>query len=296
MDIKYQKPFLKWVGGKTQIIDNIVAFIPKEINNYHEPFLGGGSVLFAVLTLQKHEKIIIKNKIYACDSNKRLINLYKHIQQTPDELYNILQSYFKIYDSLTGTLVNKKPNNIEEAKTSKESYYYFIRNKFNNIDVNTLESSALFLFINKLCFRGMYREGPNGYNVPFGHYKTYKNITRDELKNISLLIKNVEFIHCDFQESIKRALDKDFIYLDPPYVPEKSKSFVEYTNDKFSKETHEALFALIKQLPCKFVLSNSKVELVIKTFSNYNVTDILVRRAINSKNPGLTTKEVIIKN
>ena len=118
-----QKPFLKWVGGKTQIIDKIIQKIPKEINNYHEPFLGGGSVLLAVLSLQKQNKIKIKNKIYASDINENLINLYKHIQTNKDELYYHINLYVEDYDSIKGTEINRNPSCIEEAKTSKESYY-----------------------------------------------------------------------------------------------------------------------------------------------------------------------------
>ena len=97
---KIQKPFLKWVGGKTQIIDKIISKIPNEINNYHELFLGGGSVLFAVLSLQKQHKIIIKNKIYAYDLNKDLINVYKNIQSNKEELFRIINVYLKQYPSI----------------------------------------------------------------------------------------------------------------------------------------------------------------------------------------------------
>ena len=141
---KIQKPFLKWVGGKTQIIDNIISKIPKEINNYHELFLGGGSILFAILSMQKNNEIVIKNQIYAYDINLGLINLYKNIQKNKYELYKYIESYIKEYDSIDGIIIDRKPKSIIEAKTSKESYYYWMRNKFNNIDKNNIEYSALF--------------------------------------------------------------------------------------------------------------------------------------------------------
>ena len=297
-DIVIQKPFLKWVGGKTQIIDSIISKLPNEINNYHELFLGGGSVLFAILSLQKHNKILIKDKIYAYDININLINMYKNIQNKKDELYNILKSYYEEYDNIRGNIINRKPLTIEEAKTSKESYYYWIRNKYNNIDNDTVECSALFILINKICFRGMYREGPNGYNVPYGHYKkTPSLISKKELDNISNLIKNVEFKHNSFIDSIKNVKEGDFIYLDPPYAPENSKSFVGYVEGGFNLETHELLFSEIKKLEnIKFIMSNAKVDIVTNSFKDYNCQEIVARSAINSKNPGSTTIEVIIYN
>ena len=295
---KLQKPFLKWVGGKSQIINNIMSKIPKEMENYHELFLGGGSVLLAVLSMQKKKKIIIKNKIYAYDINKNLINVYKDIQKNKDELYSFISKYINEYHNITGTTINRKPSSIEEAKSSKESYYYWIRNKYNKMDKNTVECSALFMFINKTCFRGMYREGPNGYNVPYGHYKkTPTIITEEDLNYISDLIKDVEFKDCGFSDSIKNIKDGDFVYLDPPYAPENSKSFVGYVADGFNLDMHKLLFSKIKKLSgVKFAMSNAKVDLVIENFKEYKCEDILARRAINSKNPGSKTTEVIIYN
>ncbi len=297
-DNKLQKPFLKWVGGKTQIINDIISKIPTEMNNYHELFLGGGSVLLSVLSLQKQNKILIKNKIYAYDINSDLINVYKNIQNNKEELYKIINLYINEYNSITGSIINRKPISIEESQTSKESYYYWIRNKYNKMDKNTIECSALFMFINKTCFRGMYREGPNGYNVPYGHYKeTPTIISKTDLDYISDLIKDVEFKHNSFTDSIKNVNEGDFVYLDPPYAPENSKSFVGYNADGFNLETHKLLFNEIKKLKnIKFVMSNAKVDIVTNSFKDYNCHEILARRAINSKNPGSTTKEVIINN
>ena len=278
-------------------------------NTNHELFLGGGSVLLAVLSLQKQNKIVIKNKIYVYDINKTLINVYKDIQNNKDELYNYINFYIKEYDNLKESKtsgkgckcnINRKAKTIEEAKTSKESYYYWIRNKFNNIDKNKnhIECSALFMFLNKTCFRGIYREGPNGFNVPFGNYKkTPTIITKKHLNNISDLIKNVEFIHSDFNSSIKNVKLGDFVYLDPPYAPENNKSFVNYVENGFNLEKHKKLFKEIKKLgEIKFVMSNSKVNLVIENFKKYNCDDIITRRAINSKKPNSKTTEVIIYN
>ena len=274
---KFQKPFLKWLGGKTQIIEHIIAKVPEKINNYHELFLGGGSVLLAILSLQKQKKIHIRNKVYAYDVNLSLINSYNSIEDNT---------------------VNRNPTTVDEAKTSKESYYYWIRNKFNQMDKNTVEASAIFIFINKTCFRGMYREGPNGYNVPYGHYKkTPQILTIQELNDISDLIQNVEFIHCDFSDSIKRVKKGDFVYLDPPYAPETKKSFVGYVADGFTMEMHHTLFAAIKTLKnVKFVMSNSKVDVVMETFPDYKIEELVARRTINSKKPDSTTTEVLIYN
>ena len=297
-ECKLQKPFLKWVGGKTQIINHIIEKIPKEMNNYHELFLGGGSVLLAVLSLRKQNLITIKNKIYASDINSVLINVYTHIQNNKEELYEMIQFYKNEYDSIEGNVVNRKPKSIEEAKTSKESYYYWIRNKYNHINKNTVECSALFMFINKTCFRGVYREGPNGFNVPYGHYKkTPKIITEEELNCISDLIKDVEFNDCSFTESIKNMVEGDFVYLDPPYAPINSTSFVKYVAKGFDLNTHKLLFNEIKKLNnIKFLMSNAKVDLVTNYFKEYNSDDIIARRAIHSKKPGSKTTEVIIYN
>jgi len=295
---KVQKPFLKWVGGKTQLIDKLIPKIPTNINNYHELFLGGGSVLLAVLSLNAQNKISIQNKVYAYDVNKTLINVYKHIQQNKDELYKFINYYINEYDSIVGTIINRKPTTIDEAKTSKESYYYWIRNIYNKIDKKSVECSALFMFINKTCFRGMYREGPNGYNVPYGHYKkTPTIITKIDLEHISNLIKDVEFIHSDFSVSIKNVKTDDFVYLDPPYAPENKSSFVGYVANGFDLEKHKLLFREIKNLgTIKFVMSNSKVDLVTNYFDNYNCEDIIAKRSINAKKPGSKTTEVIIYN
>lgn len=301
-DHTIQKPFLKWVGGKTQIINNVISKIPTEINNYHELFLGGGSVLLAVLSLQKQNKIVIKNKIYAYDINKDLINVYKHIQNSKDEFFKLIKKYLDEYDNIKGNVINRNPKSLEEAKSSKESYYYWIRNKYNktNKTDNALECSAMFMFLNKTCFRGMYREGPNGFNVPYGHYKkTPKIISKPELDLVSDLIKNVEFKHSNFIDSIKKVNDKagDFVYLDPPYAPENVNSFVGYVAGGFNLDSHKLLFSEIKKFKnAKFVMSNAKVDLVTDTFKDYNYEDIIARRAINAKKPGSKTTEVIVYN
>ena len=330
------KPFIKWVGGKTQIIEKLIKQFPYKINNYHEIFLGGGSVLLTILDLQKKNIINIKNKIYAYDINKILIFLYKNIQSQYKELHKYLKDYFNNYGNLDGKIVNREPKNLDEAKTSKESYYYYCRNKFNKIIENeSVEKSALFIFLNKTCFRGLYREGPNGFNVPYGHYKTTpKCISLEELKKISEFIKDVEFICLDYRESLKKIEQDDFVYMDPPYAPENKNSFVGYNKDGFSLEDHKLLFKLIKNLnekkniiqtveeneinqlqnklekidinkeneeeekKIKILLSNAKVDLVINSFDKkkYFFEELICKRSINSKNPESKTTEILIRN
>jgi DNA adenine methylase len=296
------KPFLKWVGGKTQIIDELITNFPKKINNYYEIFLGGGSVLLALLDNVKEKKIKITKKIYAYDVNSELIGVYKNVQTKPNELYDKVFDIVNEYESIIGTKINRKPKNIDDAKTSKESYYYWIRKKYNDeVDPESIIKSAMFIFLNKTCFRGVYRVGVNGFNVPFGHYKNPAIINKDNIKEISELIKNVIFEKKDFSDSIDEIHKGDFAYLDPPYAPEKETSFVGYNKNGFTLEQHTELFKkcnLLQKNKIKFILSNSNVELVNNSFSNdrFNIKTIDCKRAINSKDPSKKTKEVIIKS
>lgn len=305
-DIEITKPFMKWVGGKTQIINDVIALFPKEMDHYHEPFLGGGSVLLAVLSYQKANKINIKNGIYASDLNSNLINLYKNIQLKPDELINELKKLSTEYASCqTEQAVNRNPSTIQEAKTSQEAYYYWIRAQFNAMKKEEKESvvaSAMILFMNKTGFRGVYRESKKGsINVPFGHYKNPPILDAEHIKIVSELIKNVVFKTSPFTESLKDVKAADFVYLDPPYAPENTKSFVSYTADGFDLDSHKKLFAICNDMAksdIKIVMSNADVTLVKEAFLEpaFKTSVISCRRAIHSKDPAARTNEVLISN
>lgn len=295
-------PILKWIGGKTQILDKILPYFPKEMNNYHETFLGGGSVLLMLLSHIKTGSIKVKGKIYAYDINEPLISLYKNIQSNYIELYNTVKTYI---DELgqspqeSPVPVNRDPNTIEEAKSSRETYYYWIRKQYNQLNdtaKNSIMGSSMFIFLNKTCFRGLFRVGPNGYNVPYGHYKNPSIVTLEHLTAVHHLIKEVEFICADFEKSLVTVAQGDFVYLDPPYVQETQKSFVKYTENGFSLDHHVKLFEMLHKLPCHFLLSNSSVDLVYQSFTDtrFKIDTITCRRAINSKDPSAKTNEVLI--
>ena len=299
------KPILKWVGGKTQIIDKLIVDFPIEINNYREAFLGGGSVLLAFLSYVKSGIIKINGNIYAYDLNEPLIYIYKNIQTQHNELYDILKNIITDFKECGNGEINRTPENIEEAKIAKENYYYWIRSEYNKlsiIDKKSILGSSMLIFLNKTCFRGIFRVGPNGFNVPYGHYSNPEIINKEHLDDIHNLIQNVIFECYDFDTSLALANIEqgDFTYLDPPYAPETNTSFVGYTEKGFDIENHKKLFNLIHNLTDakhKVMLSNADVSLVRENFKEkYNTSSILCKRSINSKNPESKAKEVIIKN
>lgn len=298
------KPILKWLGGKTQILDKLILEFPTEINNYRELFLGGGSVLLALLTYVKNGIIKIHGNIYAYDLNEPLIYIYKNIQSNHDILYNEIQKLIAVFNSCGNGELNRKPQNIDDAKISKENYYYWIRSEYNKLsssEKKTTIGSSMFIFLNKTCFRGVFRVGPNGFNVPYGHYLEPEIINKAHLDEIHELIQSVIFECCDYNTSINKIEPNDYVYLDPPYAPETATSFVKYTESGFNIDAHNNLFCLIHQLTetnIKLMVSNADVSLVRSNFTNekYNITTILCKRTINSKNPDAKTKEVIIKN
>lgn len=295
------KPFLKWVGGKTQILEDVLEMFPTEVNDYYEPFVGGGSVLLAFLTAVKDKKITCSGTVYASDINSNLIAVYKNIQTRCDDVIVFLTLLREGMPQSDRTVVNRNPTTPEEAGTSQESYYYWIRSQYNNLSEDVRQStlaSAMFLFLNKTCFRGLYREGPRGFNVPYGNYKNPTILDADHLRAVSNLIQNVVFVCESYADALVNVKENDFVYMDPPYAPENATSFVSYTAHGFKKEDHETLFQLCRTLPCKFLMSNSDVELVRNSFPEelYNVKTVSCRRAIHSTNPESRTNEVLITN
>lgn len=298
----FTKPPLKWVGGKTQILDQVFALFPSQINNYIEPFLGGGSVLLGILSLWQQDKIQINGDIYASDTNPNTIGLYQNIQSHCDELIVALQEIVETYSTIQGTEVHRKAASEEEALTSRESYYYWTRSSFNSMTQDEKVSpkgSAMLIFLNKTCFRGLYREGPNGLNVPFEKQNQNQTIFDEaHLRTVSELIQGVHFTCQGFEASMAVAKEGDVVYLDPPYAPETATSFVGYNADGFSGEQHKTLFesmhALV-QRGSNVIMSNADVPLVRAAFpAPYKTKVISVRRAIHSKKPDAKTNEVLI--
>lgn len=298
------KPFLKWVGGKTQILDDVLCLYPREIQSYHEPFLGGGSVLLGLLSQIKSGKIKVNGSIYASDLNSNLIALYKNVQEHCEDLITVLKVRVEIFNKINGSTVNREAKSLEEASGSQESFYYFTRYMFNKMTKEeraSIVGSATFIFLNKTCFRGVYREGPNGFNVPFGHYKNPGILDEDHIRQVSSLVKDVVFTCQPFTDSLAKVAPGDFVYLDPPYAPENDNSFVAYTADGFGLKEHQSLFKGIADLHTKgskILMSNADVKLVKDAFPEpvYKTKIVSCRRAINSKDPAAKTNEVLIRN
>lgn len=294
-------PFIKWVGGKTQILATVLKTFPTLTGKtYYEPFLGGGSVLFGLLASTNKPANII-----AADVNESLvycyINIRDHVQSVILNL-ELLKTEFDAASKNTIETPNRKPHTCAEAKTCAESYYYWIRQQYNSLtDYKSPLASAYFIFLNKTCFRGVYRMGPNGFNVPYGHYNNPGIFDPVELRTVSVAIKPVTFLCQPWQTTLSAALSKKncFIYMDPPYVPETATSFVGYTADGFSSEDHDQLFTACKEFirqNIPFVMSNADVPLIHSTFNKrVTISTINCKRSINSKKPDARTNEVLIQ-
>lgn len=248
---------------------------------------------------------MIRGTIHASDINPHLIGCYQNIQRHLDELLPLLEELVAncpTYESKAPKGVNRSPKTKEEAKECTETYYYWVRAQFNALPKDqqqTSLASALFLFLNKTCFRGVYREGPRGFNVPFGNYKNPSIFEEAHLRQISELLQPVVFHTRSFTDDSLSPTHGDFIYLDPPYAPEKGTSFVGYTSDGFDLNTHQTLFEWChqqKEKGTRLLISNADVSLVRDAFplSDWTIHEVLCRRAIHSKTPNATAKEVLI--
>ena len=276
------KPFIKWVGGKGQLLSEINKLYPvelgKNINKYAEIFLGGGAVLFDILSKYKLDEV------YISDKNLELINTYKSIRDNVDILIKSLKGMEEQYIPLD----NK----------NRKDYYYKKREEYNslkiNSEVNNIEKAILFIFLNKTCFNGLYRVNKKGkFNVPMGAYKKPKICDEENLKNVSLTLRNVKIVYADYRESEKFIDDKTFVYIDPPYRPLNiTSSFTSYTendfNDKEQIELAEYINVLNKK-GAKIVISNSDPKnndiddnFFDKLYKNYNINRVKATRMLNS--------------
>ena len=276
------KPFIKWVGGKGQLLSEINKLYPvelgKNINKYAEIFLGGGAVLFDILSKYKLDEV------YISDKNLELINTYRNIKDNVDVLIKSLKEMEEQYI----------PLNNEDRKI----YYYEKREEYNslkiNSEVNNIEKAILFIFLNKTCFNGLYRVNKKGkFNVPMGAYKKPKICDEENLKNVSLTLRNVKIVYADYRESEKFIDDKTFVYIDPPYRPLNiTSSFTSYTendfNDKEQIELAEYINVLNKK-GAKIVISNSDPKnndiddnFFDKLYKNYNINRVKATRMLNS--------------
>ncbi len=271
------KPFVKWAGGKRQIIDKLLQYAPNDFNTYFEPFVGGGALLF---------ELSPKNAVIN-DFNKELINVYECIK---DE-----NKFKKMCSEL----------NHYEASHSEE-FYFEIRNKdrdktkFNKIV--DYKRAARTIYLNKSCFNGLYRvNSKNEFNVPFNKKSKVNTYDAQNLGIIHsyLNFNNVKILNVDFEESIKTAKKGDFIYFDPPYDSDTS-TFNSYTEDGFGKEEQVRLAKVFKELAdrgCYVMLSNHNTKLVNELYKDFNIYIIEAKRNINSngKKRG-KVEEVIITN
>ena len=276
------KPFIKWVGGKGQLLSEINKLYPvelgKNINKYAEIFLGGGAVLFDILSKYKLDEV------YISDKNLELINTYKSIRDNVDILIKSLKEMEEQYIPLDNE--------------NRKDYYYKKREEYNslkiNSEVNNIEKAVLFIFLNKTCFNGLYRVNKKGeFNVPMGAYKNPKIYDKENLKNVSLTLRNVKIVYADYRESEKFIDDKTFVYIDPPYRPLNiTSSFTSYTendfNDKEQIELAEYINVLNKK-GAKIVISNSDPKnndiddnFFDKLYKNYNINRVKATRMLNS--------------
>jgi len=273
------KPFVKWAGGKRQLIPILNDNLPKSFGTYYEPFLGGGALLFHILTERNSQKCSIS------DLNSDLVLTYTTIRNRIDELISSLKNHEKNYH--------------KDSKT----YYYSVRGSNPRSEI---EKTSRLLFMNRTCFNGLYRVNSKGkFNVPLGRYTNPNIVNEENLRSVSAILQSSKVaIKCrDFESVLRDTKKGDLVYFDPPYQPvSETANFTSYTNKSFTYEDLNRLAELCLKLDskgCKVLLSNSDSKEVAEIFSNksWKINRIQANRSINSNSKKRTGHfELLIKN
>jgi DNA adenine methylase len=255
--------FVKWAGGKGQLLDQLEPLFPKKIERYIEPFVGSGAVFFFIVQKYKPKEIVL------ADVNTELITTYQIIQNDVERLIIELRQHEEYH-----RVIGKK-------------YYLDIRSA-NPSKLKPLEVAARFIYLNKTCFNGLYRVNSKGqFNVPMGSYKNPSILQEDKLRFASKLLQGVVIKLLSFEKVLEYAKKGDFVYLDPPYYPlKKTSSFTSYTKENFlEKEQHnlQKTFDDLTKKGCKVMESNSDTTFIRKLYADYTTRTVKANRMINSK-------------
>ena len=278
------KPFVKWAGGKRQLLDVIRTKYPDKIERYCEPFVGSGAVLFDILSQYQPKDVLIN------DVNPELVNTYVQIRDNVEDLITMLDELQTEYHSKT-------------TDDSRKEMYLSKRNRFNELKTSNnppqnLEKAALFIFLNHTCFNGLYRVNANGlFNVPIGTYKTPTICDTENLANVSKALQNTRICCGDYYTCNDFIDSNTFVYLDPPYRPlTPTANFTSYSADKFDDARQIKLNTFVDKIAAKgakFVASNSDPKNVDTTdnffdtlYAAYNIERVSAKRHINSKASG----------
>lgn len=249
--------FVKWAGGKKQLLEQFKPCFPKKIERYFDSFVGGGAVAFFII---KHYK---PQEVFISDINEELINAYLMIRDNVEELINLLK---------------------EHKKNHNKEYYYKIR-ALKPENLSKVERAGRLIYLNKTCFNGLYRvNSKGGFNVPIGSYKNPLICPEEDLREISKLLQNAKIEVKQFYEIAKEVKRGDFSYFDPPYYPLKKNSFTTYTKEQFLEKEQERLAELFKELDKKgagAMLSNSDTEFIKNLYKDYNINIVKANRMIN---------------
>lgn len=276
MDKLRINPFIKWVGGKRQLLEILRERMPKTYSRYYEPFIGGDALL---LDVQPKNAVIN-------DVNKQLLNVYRQLKADAETVISILRE-------------------LDSVECDKE-HYLKKRTEYNKkiaAHILDAECAALTIWINKHCFNGLYRVNSKGlFNVPYNNKIGGVSMNEENLRTIGLYLNsgNIEIREGDFETACADAKAGDFVYFDSPYIPvSKTANFTDYTKDGFSYEDHCRLAELSKRLDdagVKIMLSNNDVDLVYELYDGFKIKGVDVKRAINRDASKRTGKEVIITN
>ncbi len=281
MENKIAKPFLKWAGGKTQLINEIGKSLPNEITKskftYIEPFVGSGAVLFWMLNnFPNLEKAVIN------DINKDLTNTYNIIASQAKELISILQ------------ILQNEFHSLENKQEEKKEYYYKKRELYNARKEEKVSQAALFIFLNRTCFNGLYRVNKNNkYNVPMGSYKKPTICDKQNIIAVSNALQKVEILCGDYEATLDKATTNSFFYFDPPYKPlSETSSFNSYAKGEFNDDEQIRLRDFCSKLEKqghKWMLSNSDVKgknpkdnFFDKLYSEFSIVRVKAKRSINA--------------
>lgn len=274
------KPVIKWVGGKTQLLEHIRERLPYNLREYtywtyYEPFAGGLAVL---LDLNPTDFTIN-------DINPELINMYFQVRDNVERVISELAKF----------------DYLHEGDPEPKLLYYDIRKDFNKcLGSNTPTQAARFIYLNKHCFNGLYRVNSRGeFNVPFNGKLSGRSFDPDQLRELSSILKNARILNTDFEVAVQDASVGDFVFFDSPYAPITATSFTDYTKEGFSYEDHVRLAKVFKELTnrgCYCMLTNHDTPLIRELYKDYKIEVVDVRRSINRKGDGRTGKEVIITN